>query len=155
MKLANGHEDYRILANLCIIGEKLVDHSLHDRIIDAFVAAMRVTHEDEHGQYLMFPTLEVDDIYKHTTEASPLRRLLVDIYLIHGGGTWAGNRKLAGSHKDFLVDLTSALLEKRVVPKKLKEQYGELSAGVPCSYHKHGKDKPCPSKALWCLGKEG
>ena len=127
------------LAKLYVIGEKLIDDKLQDRVLDAIIA----THRKEQ----CYPSkTTVKTIYHATPEGSPGRRLMVDMHLLFGAPEAISNKN-EETHLDFLVDLTKALLKGRTISEKTREEHLELYSGTPCSYHKHGKDEPCSGKS--------
>lgn len=123
------------LAKLYVLGEKLIDDNLQDRVLDAIIATVRKEH--------CYPSkATVKTIYRSTPEGSPARKLMVDVHVIHGAPSWISS-KTEETHFDFLIDLTKALLDGRSVSEKTRREHSELASGIPCSYHKHRKDEPC------------
>ncbi|KAK5120537.1 hypothetical protein LTR85_006193 [Meristemomyces frigidus] len=146
-KQVDGLENWDALAGLYIIGEKLVDKAMQDRVIDTFVLATRQERHGEAGKGLRwFPTKEnVDLLYKSLPGSSPARQLMVDMHVLYGAEKWIDRDDLDNNNKEFLADLAVALLARATGASREKEMC-EIDDGVPCSYHHHGKDEPCDSK---------
>ncbi|KAF2158361.1 hypothetical protein M409DRAFT_31115 [Zasmidium cellare ATCC 36951] len=95
-----------IIVELFLFGEKVQDGNLKDAAIDALIMA---TNTQDKDQKLWYPTNTIEDAYNGTPASSPLRRLLVDMYISHGHGPW-----IKGTEPiEFLVDLSRALIDSR------------------------------------------
>ena len=128
--------DYTFLAKLYVLGEKLIDITFKDAVINKIVANTRALAKN--GQrYYPSPSV-VDIIYEHTMSGSPARHLMVDLYVRTAVDGW----ELDANH-EFMVDLAKSLVKNRVLLHKDDKLYKELDAGVACAYHSHDKDKPC------------
>lgn len=144
-KLATGEEHWGILARLYGLGEVLMDKIFQDRVIDSFVMG---TREKRQSGSRHFPTKRtIDTVYKMVPAGSPARRLMVDMYVMHGKPRWIDIGGPDQNNKEFLADLAIALLAKRHITVEAQKELGEIDVGVPCSYHQHGKDEPCEGKA--------
>ncbi|KAM0721339.1 hypothetical protein Q7P37_003043 [Cladosporium fusiforme] len=78
----NAHE-FDLLISSFVFGEKVQDGDFKDAIIDALIHA--VAMQDEAGKR-WYPTGKwTTQAYSGTPEGSPIRRLLVDMYVFHGG----------------------------------------------------------------------
>lgn len=144
---SNGDTDYHLLALLYGFGEKIIDDEFQKIVIDAFVAGSRTNVPDGTGGVTRrFPSkTAVSMIYEATPKGSPARRLMVDMYTLKGNShnDWVGVDHPLKHNHDFLIDLTSELLTSRIVCKTFVEAHGELSNGMPCSYHKHSNGETC------------
>ena len=141
---ANCLED---LAHLYVLGEKLIDDTFQDDIINAMVATLL----DQPPATIMIPdTPEIDTIFNNLPTGSPARRLMVD-WFTACGSKWVMDEETdhdSGSivqfHREFLLEFARNLLLKR------NEDQGELCAQlqfkIPCKYHKHDKESPCGKK---------
>lgn len=132
---------FLMLAKLYVFAQKALNTTLQDQVLDAMVVASRKSKS--------FPCeAPVNKLYEFTEEGSPVRRLMVDMYLTYGSSAWI--EKGDGKPKfttEFLVDLTKALFEDRVMlSETATKKRAELASGIPCSYHRHGRDEPCPAK---------
>ncbi|KAK5733430.1 hypothetical protein LTR17_009675 [Elasticomyces elasticus] len=133
-----------MLVSLCALGEKLINPTFHDRVLDALVAGTQEYVVDTaDAQSRWFPGKEtVGNLYSSTPKGSPARRLMVDLYVIHGHAPWIDTENPEANSLEFLVDLTAAMFNNRVLTGARRE-CKELAAGTPCSYHKHPKDEKC------------
>lgn len=133
---------YVVLAKSYAWAEKLLDKELKDRLLDAMVTTCR--ERDEKGLRNFPGTDAISIIYAATTESSPARRMMVDMYVSHGAESWT----VSVEHGiELLVDVTKALLpECTISDGKKHNKYSEIDRGSPCSYHHHDKDKPCSGK---------
>ncbi|KAK5678244.1 hypothetical protein LTS10_009414 [Elasticomyces elasticus] len=149
VKKPNGQTDYDMLAGLYVFGEKIVDQIFQDKVIDALVAATRnKVHPRQDRLAALFPYGDtVDRIYNGTPRGSPARRLMVDMHAIRGKASWLNSENLERNNHEFIVDLALAMYEQRTVREGGRLAHKNLDTGVPCSYHKHGKDETCPGKA--------
>ncbi|KAK3698454.1 hypothetical protein LTR37_016925 [Vermiconidia calcicola] len=136
---------YPMLGKLYVLGEKVLDKKLQDRVLDAIVATTR--RKTENGMRF-FPSRQViKEIYGSTTSNSPARRLMVDLDVVHALAPWVGADETE-HHPDFMFDLTKALIVERALTEEAKSAHAELASGIPCSYHQHGKDEVCSAKKL-------
>ncbi|KAF2788391.1 hypothetical protein K505DRAFT_255648 [Melanomma pulvis-pyrius CBS 109.77] len=98
------------LTEAYVIGEKLMDQSFQVAVMDAMIG-----HRTNHTQW--FPSIEnINTIYDGTVEASPARRLMVDLCVWRDGSPWTNKELLGKVHDDFVDDLLLALLEQRKPP---------------------------------------
>ena len=128
----NAHE-FNVLIGAFVFGEKVQDGDFKDAIIDALIHT--VATPDERG-VCWYPTGRlVDRAYTGTPEGSPIRRLLVDIYVFHGRRRWLDGQR----NVDFLADLAGYLLRDR------SEHSQTLDSTTPdvsgCQYHHHRGEK--------------
>ena len=142
---AVGRECLEYLAELYVLGEKLIDHTYQDDIANAMIAPFR--REGVLGGRLKFPDAEdISTIYQNTPPTSPARRIVVDIYHYYGTAQWmveSDDENSVPFDREFLVDLSKALLG-----KKVEEVRQRLLDGAPCVYHKHSEDKKCGKEVL-------
>ncbi|TKA69373.1 hypothetical protein B0A55_06160 [Friedmanniomyces simplex] len=146
----DGQTDDDLLAALYAFGEKALDETFQNRVIDAIVAGTRdeipaaTTGGGDSGSW--YPTKKtVDYIYRHTPEGSPARRLMVDTHALKGWEQWIDTDRPESNNHEFLVDPAVALFRKRVVSVEAIGEHKELDTGAACSYHKH-KDGRCAGK---------
>lgn len=85
-----------------------------DAVIDSLIAIPE--DRDEKGMAYYPPVHIVSEIYEATPENAPARRLLVEMWLWHGGGNWAKKQTLESCHKSFLSDLIMKFLAERPKP---------------------------------------
>ncbi|KAK3614662.1 hypothetical protein LTR56_027103 [Elasticomyces elasticus] len=147
--LDTGRTDYATLAGLYCLGEKLMHDSFQDRIIDAFVSGMRepLKYAGPHTTSSCPFRDVVDEIYKGTPKGSPGRRLMVNMHVMQGTSLWIDVEHPESVNHEFAVDLAFAMMQHRAVTAETKTKHAELNRGIPCSYHKHGKDGVCGGKA--------
>ncbi|KAF1349741.1 hypothetical protein BDV97DRAFT_389858 [Delphinella strobiligena] len=108
-----------------ILGEKLLDKSFKNAVIDAFIEKLI----SERVLDLELPKL----IYDNTRPTSPFRRLLVDIYAHHADSSWMMRSSAKDHlHPSFLYDLSLAQLSnltlKTETPAYIQSK---------CIYHEH------------------
>lgn len=140
--------DYLDLAKLYVFGEKLVDSTFQDCIINAIVARSR--REDKDGNF-WFPGEEtVSVIYRNTTPASPGRHLLVNFFVNKGEPEWMIEISTV-YEREFLLDLAKTFLHLKEKSEYDKEARAQIEIGVPCAYHKHAMDKPCKAEVMTTL----
>ena len=140
-----GLVEYRPLMQLYALAERLLDTELRDRLVEAIVAMSRERHPQAKNRNFPGPS-EIKIVYENTPESSPLRRLLVDMYVARGTQHFEIS---ATNGVDFLVDVTKALLAERTISEETRKQkFAEIDEGSPCSYHHHDKDKPCGGKPV-------
>lgn len=122
-----------LLISLFVFGEKIQDGQLKDAVIDAIILSTNTPDKNGNRWY---PTGAVNAAYKGTPANSPLRTLLVDMYVQHGTSKWIHNT----TNTDFLLDVSRALLD-----TQRTEQYPDpTSAAVSsCQYHQHTTDDRC------------
>ena len=65
----------------------------------------------------------ITTVYDGTSVGSPLRRLLIDLYVTKGSGTWDCSK-----HSEFLTDLWKALMEKTLAQKAVLDFRGNKLA---------------------------
>ena len=98
---------YTFLAKLYVLGERLVDDELQNRVIDGIIATTR----SRINGVSFFPGVEaVNVIYNRTSASSLARQLLVHLWDEAANPRWITEFKL---HPDFLEDITLALLKGR------------------------------------------
>ncbi|KAK3725222.1 hypothetical protein LTR37_000733 [Vermiconidia calcicola] len=137
-KLEPAMGGYKRHAQLYVLGEKLIDRTFLNRVMDAIISARREPGEDGKKYH---PNASLSSIvYSGTPKCSPLRRFMVDCY------ARSGSNKSIQLHADepakvdhgFLMDLSAALLANRSASKNhLEEKYSHLERGIPCAYHIH------------------
>lgn len=142
---------YNVLAELYALGTRLMDHVVKDLALDAMVA----TYEGERKgmtpvqNSIAYPQVRaINCIYNATIEGSPGRRMLVDIYVVHGHSEWAvfaDEVDTEKPHPDFLLDLVKALLRKRPPPPE-ESPLLCLTAGSACTYHHHPPNTMCAAR---------
>ncbi|KAF2869197.1 hypothetical protein BDV95DRAFT_578585 [Massariosphaeria phaeospora] len=99
----------QFLARVYVLGEELMDSNFKNAVLDTVIAECK-------GSYLC--QLAVSIIYEGTTEASPLRRLLVDIYADQATALTCWTSQFKGCPKDFLVDVMTAMVKLRPATAK-------------------------------------
>lgn len=140
---AHGSVNYLLVTKLYALGEVLLDNVFQDRIIDVLVTCVREKGKDGTTRW---PAQEhVNTIYRGTTKGSAGRRLMVNMHVLQGRGNWLGE-DADSCHHEFAVDLARALMSDRNPSVATDKKYAEILRGVPCSYHSHQEDAPCPAK---------
>lgn len=133
---------YITLATLYVLGERLNDTTFQDSVINAMVFNLR--EKTETNRTICPASLVINTIYDNTTRKSPVRRLLVDIYVRYGNESFEVSDEVV--NHEFLSELSHALVKDRVLLHKDEKNYNALICGIPCGYHNHDKDRPCQFK---------
>jgi hypothetical protein len=132
-------DEQTLLVEAFIFGEKVQDGQFKDAIVDSILTAINDPGKD--GK-LWYPGGQiVDRAYEGTPEGSPLRMLMVDIYVKHG------SRGLLHkiSNIDFVKDLAGDLYIDRKFSPRL-DTIGPKRKN--CQYHHHGKERPCYNRTV-------
>lgn len=79
-------EYYELLAELYILGERLLDEPIRANITKEILRLTKLADKDSKLYYPMKEAANI--IYRGTTDDSPARRLMVDIHLIRGATEW-------------------------------------------------------------------
>jgi hypothetical protein len=99
-----------LLAQLYVLGERLVDSLFQDAIIDTFIA--RAVNLN-----LKRSLLATSILYEGTGVESPARRLVVDIWAFCAVPEWLDSKSLRSETcTEFVGDLVHALIKKRPRP---------------------------------------
>lgn len=141
---AEGNEDssygeLSLLVDAFVFGEKVQDGDFKDAVIDAVIASINV--RDKTGECWYPCGSTVDRAYEGTPDGSPLRRLMVDIHVHHGGRQWLDGV----TSVDFLKDLAGDLYIDRDTSMRSNPTNSRLKS---CGYHQHSESLPCYSVAM-------
>lgn len=126
----NGHTTFLTLAKAWVFGDKVLDSNFQNTIIDA-IKERRVWERLASAVYLS----DLNDpvipfIYNNTTKQSPLRRLLIDIWLQNWRSDWGcefTEEQKEKIPKAFLLDITAMLLDRL--------EYGDYETPEPADYY--------------------
>lgn len=121
-------KEYEKLVKCFVLGEKLLDGTFKDCVVDTIVSVLVATH-------LFDPTL-TELIYENTPPSSPLRKLWQDVYIFCGSTSWLDDRH--GIHSDFVLDLSRRQMG---FWQGLRPQDGAKMLVEPCAYHEHAPGK--------------
>jgi len=109
-------------------------------VVDAIIQRMMVKQDVPLDMY--------ERIYLHSSNASPIRKLMVDIVV----QKWQAKHISAVDTDDepamqakFLQDVAVALLKVKAM-SKAEQSKGRITLENGCLYHEHGADKPCYEK---------
>jgi hypothetical protein len=102
-----GSGQWKLLVKLYILGERLLDTPLRNAVIEEIVQLSSLADEDD-AEYFM-TTGSCNLCYDGTPTGSPLRRLIVDKYIIAGEQDWIEHDR---EHPVFPAELSQALLAK-------------------------------------------
>ncbi|KAF2209495.1 hypothetical protein CERZMDRAFT_5765, partial [Cercospora zeae-maydis SCOH1-5] len=95
--------EHLVLANLYVLGEKLLDDHFCAQTRKATAELCDI--EDSEG-YRIFPNyVAINIIYAGTKEGSPMREWLVNAYSEHGSKAWVEDADSRTFCVDFLLDL--------------------------------------------------
>jgi hypothetical protein len=125
-----------VLVRAYVFGEKIQDGDFQDAVIDALVHSIAMP--DKSGNCWYPGASQIDQAYKGTPEGSPLRQLLVDIYMFYGDSKWLHGPE----NVEFLTGLAGRLLDKKKSPV-IWDPIKPTSIG--CHYHRHSEGDICYS----------
>ena len=116
---------------------KFQDILLKTAVIDALIYTMNSSSIEGSTHYPC--TVAVDIIYQGTVPGSPARQLMLDTHLAKGHRGWTSS-KPEQTNKEFLMDLTCGLFEKKRTSDVVKP---DVSSIVKGTYHEvaDGKHK--------------
>lgn len=119
---------------------------------DAVLNAMALTWKEDASEWdptksgRVFPGgRQINAIYAATTAGSPGRRLMVDVYVQRARSSWGSLSACQNLEKEFLDDLTKALLDERMADAGKKVAFEEFPRDES-AYHHHKSGEQCPSK---------
>jgi hypothetical protein len=102
-------------ARMFVLGEQFMDVEFQDMMVEVLVRCCEAKKYPICG--------EIDIIYSGTTKGSPVRRLLVDIYVWFAGPVWIENERIDEKSQDFVKDLLLAFfIQRQAVWKKRKSE---------------------------------
>ena len=108
--------EYQMLVDAYILGDKILDSGFRNATMDAIVE--KSTLKAQNGLRYSPPLDTIQHTYKHTLPSAPIRSLLVDMFVLHGGSAWL--RKPGQTSDDdsplpasFLIEVTSKLFDER------------------------------------------
>jgi hypothetical protein len=115
-EVEEGHDsDNNILSMCCVLGDKIIDVDFKNAVVTALIESM----EKQPCSYK--PTIPgcrtISMMYAKTTEGSPLRRLLVDMWVNNAGVSSVRHLTEKLPH-DFVLEFPRALLLSKRVPKE-------------------------------------
>jgi len=133
----NAHE-FDLLIDNFVFGEKVQDGDFKDAVIDALIHT--VAMQDEVGTRWYPKGKWTTQAHSGTPKGSPIRRLLVDMYVFHEGEHWVDGEQ----NVDFLGDLVRRLLADRKADGKRdqRQDFTRLEARS-CQYHHHSEGDGC------------
>jgi hypothetical protein len=105
-------DPFTALAKLYVIGERILDRSVQSAVIREILRLVTIKSKGK-GARSYPETTSVTVTYSGTSAGSPLRRLMVDLYVKAGTGSWNYSK-----HPEFLMDLWKALLEEKTLAQK-------------------------------------
>lgn len=118
-------DEYRLLVQAFILGEKFVDVNFKDCITDAIIE--KLISQERFSLYLTV------DVSYDTPPNSPLRRLLMDVYYWTGCAEWLDEDELI-IEPGFMADFSRF---------QMRQRQGSALCPIliPCNYHQHEKGK--------------
>lgn len=140
--------EYIALAELYALGEKLMDRTFKNRVIDRLFTMSCPDNTVANEQRHPIGTV-VDMIYKSTVAGSPARRLMVELYFWKGAEDWVLGRP-EDNNTEFLMDLTQVLLRRtnrrsnRLVGDHGPDPFDDIFASL--SFHEVASEEPATSK---------
>lgn len=123
-------KEHERLIECYVLGDRFRDGAFKDCVID-------VMHDNATTSvrgYYYYPSGQLTTkIYSSTPPLSPLRRLILDQHVTHGKTTWMSEPGIGAFDKDFLFDLTIALLDEDDTTRKTNKAR-EIKV---CKYHEN------------------
>lgn len=116
-----------------MLGDAIQDTAFQNTVLDAFIEHM--------GPKSHCPRVVVYRTFKILPRASPLRKLLVDIFVQFHSSNWL-DESIDYYPKEFLLVVSKALMEKltKVLANPKRKTHEEKPWEVdPCQYHIHPK----------------
>ena len=114
---------YDALGKIYVIGERMLDRSARNAIVREIMRLM-TTKSPDGTRYYPASTC-INAIYDGTSIGSPMRRMIVDMWVVHGSAEWT----FKDLHPEFLQELAPKLLEKIIGQKTVRDfRYKELVA---------------------------
>ena len=112
---------YLSLARLYVYGERVLDVVIRNVIVDHIIAFSSIAnHELATHPHYPGPAV-IETVYEGTTAESPMRRLLVDMYVKHGERKWLEPEL----HPAFVQDVARKLMVGRIVLGDLTMRKGD------------------------------
>lgn len=97
-------KDFDVFAQLYLLGEKLMDCTFQNRVLDAIIHMMEET--------VRYPSDDfISKIYKGTVKASPARKLMVDIWVYKARLTWNVANTVEDAGAEFANDVIAAFIK--------------------------------------------
>lgn len=129
--LPKDDDEFALLTQAFILGDKLMDLDFKDSIVDAITEKLRKEQT--------FDTSLTNLVWENTPDGSPLRRLWMDVYFYFGSAEWLDS-KLMGEpvSSEFMVDFSRYQMQNRTGFGSL----GKDAMFFQCTYHEHGL-RPC------------
>jgi hypothetical protein len=119
-------KSYHNMVHAYVLGETLEDHNFKNATVDCLLD----TIHDRAWVDLTLPNL----IYSTTSSRSPLRRLMVDLFILFGHEDWWGRDAVGAMSPTFASDMSTAW--------QARGGHSRINAsGIdPCIYHEHKDD---------------
>lgn len=122
--------EWLLLAKLYVLGEKYQHTRLKDVVASSIISKSRVR---DHAGGMSFPSPSaIDIIYKGTTPASRIRRLILDFHATDGGMDWLDG---AEHNAEFVLDLARDLFRSLDWMRDMGSM--ETPLIHTCDYHEH------------------
>lgn len=142
-KTGEHQDDLHTLGELYTLAERLMDHVLQDRAVDALNTAIYDT-EETNGRLPHLDT--VNHVCEHAPSNSPMRQLLRDLVVRKCSSRDDWSDFLEGVNRPFLNDVVCALGDRYEITDDERKKAEALQGPLKCKYHHHGMDQPCPSR---------
>jgi hypothetical protein len=119
--------EYTNLAKAYVLGDKILDPTFQDTVIDAILEKSQSKGKDGKCWY---PHVEVIKYtFNNTNESAPIRKLFVDMYAGYARSSWI-HKWAADLPQPFLFQLSCLLLDRR---------QGTTASFEPSRYHHSGR----------------
>lgn len=142
----NGEPLFENLIKLYVLGEKLIDDAFQDSVLNSIVSMSREEHGLKRTRIFPGPDLVIT-LYNGTPPSSPARKLLAHMFVSRARSDWMESKDDMGRWdvpEAFKDDVVAAFVRLFAAGRFAFNIFPSLDHGIPCEYHKHDKDSPCP-----------
>lgn len=145
---------YLLLANLFVLGERMLDDSYKDKVLDK-MDELACLDLDTESNWAIFPGIvAVNVVYSKTPVTSPMCCFLVDLYVLHASEkfeyTHEEDGEVVPAHPEFLLDLVKAMSLKRSPEGFGIETVQKSLSAASCAHHHHEDGAACRASGRRC-----
>lgn len=141
-------DEFDTLAKSYALGERLMDITYKDTVIDAFIVT--TGQESPFGRA---PTIDcINIIWESTPKGSLARELLIDLYTMQAGFSFEFGNDENPANPEFLREIAEALASRREPSMDESADLEERMSGTSCAYHEHKETEECTARKRRKLG---
>jgi len=118
-----GVDAYKVLAKIYVLGERLLDESVQNAVVEEFARLVAIESSDGKCYYPGSGCVTL--IYNGTSTPCELRRMMVDMYSSEGEASWIDKRLPS----EFLADLVEELQD--FLPNDWSSVARSIGSGLP------------------------